>query len=388
MTAKPRRLAVALVALAALAACDDSPLDFDMRGRMGGSVDTSAAALGAVAPRPQPDDRGVISYPNYQVAVARRGDTVASLAQRIGADAGAVARYNGLMPDDELRFGEVVALPSRVAEPAGGPIRAPEDVTAIAGAALDRIQAPSVQTSSLEPAPAAAAQTGVEPTRHQVKRGETAYTIARSYNVSVRSLADWNGLGSDFAVREGQFLLIPVVVAGEEPAESAPITAPGEGSPTPVPPSASAPLPAERPAPAAAPVATPPAPDIGKQSAPKTQAAMSMPVSGSIIREYSQGKNDGLDIAVPAGTAVKAATEGTVGAITQDSSTGSSIVVLKHSDGLLTVYMNVTDVKVAKNDRVSRGSTIASVAEGSPSYLRFGVYQGNKAVDPAPYLAP
>ena len=113
-----------------------------------------------------------------------------------------------------------------------------------------------------------------------------------------------------------------------------------------------------------------------------------MPVSGSIIREYSQGKNDGLDIAVPAGTPVKAATNGTVGAITKDSATGSSIVVLKHSDGLLTVYMNVTDVKVAKNDSVSRGATIASVAEGSPSYLRFGVYQGSKAVDPAPYLAP
>ena len=50
---------------------------------------------------------------------------------------------------------------------------------------------------------------GPEPLRHQVTRGETAFTIARLYNVSAKDLADWNGLGPDFAVREGQYLLIP-----------------------------------------------------------------------------------------------------------------------------------------------------------------------------------
>ena len=44
-----------------------------------------------------------------------------------------------------------------------------------------------------------------------MQRGETAYTIARLYNVSAKSLAEWNGLGPDLAVREGQYLLIPVV---------------------------------------------------------------------------------------------------------------------------------------------------------------------------------
>ena len=63
-----------------------------------------------------------------------------------------------------------------------------------------------VETSQLEPAKGV----GVEPVRHRVERGETAFSIARLYDVPVRTLAEWNGLGSDFSVREGQFLLIPV----------------------------------------------------------------------------------------------------------------------------------------------------------------------------------
>ena len=85
------------------------------------------------------------------------------------------------------------------------------------------------------PAPAKTA-TGTEPQRHVVKRGETAYSIARMYNVSVRSLADWNGLDAKMTVREGQTLLIPVAT-GPAP-KTAAVTAPGAGSPTPEPPSA------------------------------------------------------------------------------------------------------------------------------------------------------
>ncbi|MBS4010104.1 MAG: peptidase M23, partial [Roseovarius sp.] len=71
----------------ALAACD-KPLDLDMRGAFGNAPSTAEAARNATAPRPQPDARGIISYPGYQVAVAERGDTVGSLARRIGADPG------------------------------------------------------------------------------------------------------------------------------------------------------------------------------------------------------------------------------------------------------------------------------------------------------------
>ena len=77
MAVARRRISSVMMAVsmsALLAGCMDG-LDFDMRGAMGGGLDTSDAALGVTAPRPDADDRGVISYPNYQVAVARRGDT-------------------------------------------------------------------------------------------------------------------------------------------------------------------------------------------------------------------------------------------------------------------------------------------------------------------------
>ena len=111
-----RRLLLAGTALGLLAACD-RPLDFDMRGNFGNTLDTAEAARQPVANRPAPDARGVISYPNYQVAVARRGDTVTDVASRVGISAEELARFNGLRPADTLRPDEVVALPRRVAEP-------------------------------------------------------------------------------------------------------------------------------------------------------------------------------------------------------------------------------------------------------------------------------
>ena len=70
---------LSLLALGALGACQG--FDPDLRGTTGG-FSTAPAALEATANRPQPDNRGIISYPNYQVAVARRGDTVGDVARR------------------------------------------------------------------------------------------------------------------------------------------------------------------------------------------------------------------------------------------------------------------------------------------------------------------
>lgn len=392
-----------LTAMLLLSACvgGGGGLDWDLRG--GGGFDTSDAARAATNPRPNADSRGVISYPGYQVAVARRGDTVSTVAGRIGMDAAELARFNALRPTDSLRDGEVLALPGRVAGGAtplaptgayaGGPMTggvigsgtppsAPGgaiDVTTIAGNAIDRAG------STTPAAPAPKAPTGGEPVRHKVQRGETAYTIARAYNVSAKALADWNGLGSDLAVREGQFLIIPT-------AASAPIapqdvaTVPGQGSPTPTPPSAKKPLPDEKTAPAAEkPKETPASPDMGSQRTGATATKLVMPVAGKIIRTYQKKKNDGIDISAAAGTAVKAADAGTVAAVTKDT-TGTPIVVIRHAGDLLTVYAGVDQLKVAKGDKVTRGQAIAVVRSGNPAFLHFEVRRGVDSVDPMPYL--
>lgn len=378
-------LLCATAALALVAGCGD----IDMRGQFGNAPSTSEAARAATAPRPVPDDRGIISYPSYQVAVARRGDTLSTLATRIGADTAALARFNGLQASDTLREGEIVALPGRVREPDGGPLTPGSvDITAIAGAAIDEAdtRAPSVQTTALEPAPAPrqpSGVSGVEPTRHKVSRGETAYSIARLYNVSVRSLADWNGLGADFTVREGQFLLIPVALPGKPQSALDPdrTALPGEGTVTPEPPSASTPLPDEQTEPASTPTTTTAAPNLSGSST----ARMGMPVQGNIVRDYEKGKNDGIDIAASPGSPVRAADAGTVAAITEDTN-GVPIIVVKHPGNLLTVYSNVGNVAVRKGESVRKGGKLAEVRSEGSTAVHFEVREGFDSVDPTPYL--
>ena len=376
------RTALAGVALTALVACGDQPLDFDLRGKLSNNrFDTSEAARNATIERPDPDSRGVISYPTYQVAVARRGDTLVSLATRVGADVNELARFNGIKADATLRKGEVVALPRRVADAPAAALPAANDVsvTELASGAIESAEPTPVRTAALGPV-----QTGPEPTRHKVARGETAYTIARLYDVSVRSLGEWNGLGPDYAIREGQFLLIPLVdAAAPAPAVSDDTPKPGAGSPTPTPPSAAKPLPKE---PDITDATKPPSPELATTVTPKkSDAAMAYPVTGNIIRAYAKGKNEGIDIAAAAGTPVRAAEAGTVGHVTTTADQ-AKFIVIKHSGSVLTVYLNVDGIAVKKGDTVKRGQTIAKVADTTPAFLHFEVRDGTDSVDPALYL--
>ncbi|MEO9896022.1 MAG: peptidoglycan DD-metalloendopeptidase family protein [Paracoccaceae bacterium] len=389
----PQKAGWALMGVFSLTACAE-PLDFDLRGQLG-AFSTTNAARTATADRPQPDNRGVISYPNYQVAVAQRGDTIAQVAGRVGLPAADLASYNGVAADAPLREGEILALPNRVTEPSPstgalgtGPIQPSSvDVTTLAGQAINNSPDTSTQVAAAGPITTPLPQTGDEPVQHRVERGETAFTIARLYNVPVRSLAEWNGLGSNFAVREGQFLLIPVAQTAPPQANQTPqqpenlVTAPGEGTQTPTPPSASRPLPVDD---TDKVVAAPPAPDIGKTTK-ATRTAMSKPVDGTIIREYTKGRNEGIDIKGSPGGSVTAAADGTVAAITK-SAEGVPIIVLRHPDNVLTVYANVDNVSVKKGDSVKRGKSIAKLRDGDQSFVHFEVRQGFDSVDPNSYL--
>ncbi len=377
-------------ALLALTACAQ-PLDFDLRGA-GGGFSTAPSVQTVTADRPAPDSRGVISYPSYQVAVARRGDTITDVANRVGLPAAELASFNGIAPDVQLRSGEVVALPRRVGEPAAGAAAigtgtlqsSRVDVTTLAGNAIENSQ-PTPVASAPAPAPKPLPDTGQEPIRHRVERGETAYTIARLYQVPVKSLAEWNGLGADYAIREGQYLLIPIArVAPPAPTAAVSTTAPGTGSPTPTPPSATKPLPEDDTAnpPEIAP-STEQVADVGQAS---RSAKMALPVQGSIIRGYSKGRNEGIDIKAAPGTPVKAAADGTVAAITA-SSDGVPIVVIRHADNILTVYANVDQVSVAKGDAVKRNQSIAALRATEPeAFVHFEVRDGFDSVDPSPFL--
>jgi LysM repeat protein len=129
-----------------------SNLDWDLRPS--DRFNTTEGARAATAARPPADSRGVISYPGYQVVVAQRGDSVETIASRLNISASELARHNAVQTDTTLRGGELLVLPSRI-----------QDTGLSSGA---------ITTTALTPA-----TIGPEPNRHTVRRGETAFTIAR-----------------------------------------------------------------------------------------------------------------------------------------------------------------------------------------------------------------
>lgn len=377
------RTLLVFTSVLALSACDG--FDFDLRGGNGG-FGTSDAVSGPVPDKPTPDARGIISYPGYQVAVARQGDTAESVASRVGLDAAEIARFNGLQPGVTLRAGEIVALPRRVSEPASGFANGGgTDISSIAGPAIERASGSPSPAGTITPPRGSS-----DPIRHQVVRGETAYSIARLYGISVRALADWNGLGPDLEVREGSYLIIPKTTQAEETSVTTE-TLPGEGSSTPTPPSAANPLPNNESA--STQPAPPASPNLGSdRTRPTASGRLRMPVQGSIIRPYRKGQNEGIDISATAGANVSAAASGTVAAVTK-STDNVSIVILRHdgaafgsSEPILTVYANLEGITVERGARISAGQTIGKVRAGDPAFIRFEVRRGFDTLDPSEYL--
>lgn len=376
------KAALGVAVLGLLASCAQPGFDFDLR-RLGPSgFDTSGAAARATA-RPNPDSRGIISYPNYQVVVAKRGETVATIAKRLGLNAGQLARHNAIAESTPLTEGAIIALHQRVA--GGTPARTPSTSSGgvsdpFAGQGILRPGAKTNATPDTSKKPTTAA-VATEPRRHTVTAGETGWSIARKYGVSIQDLARWNGLPTNMSLRIGQTLLIPV--QGQKTPSGQTVTTPGSGSPTPRPPSSAEPLPNEKTQPAAQPVNKPATPDLGATRTAASGGRFAMPVSGAIIRPYAKGRNEGIDISAPSGTTVKAAGSGTVAAITRDVDQ-VPIVVIRHNGGLMTVYAGLDNLKIKKGDTVSAGQPIG--ASRSNGVVHFEVRQGFESVDPEKYL--
>lgn len=353
---KPARIAGVLLATSFLTACGDISIP---------TIEMPSFGLGGGDPapvinRPQPDARGVITYQTYQVMVARPGDTLSVMAARVGLSGEDLARHNGLSLSYTPRAGENIALPRNV----GGSI-----TTGPAGWTPDlAIAAVNTSTGAITVTEPSLGIPG-EPLRHRVEAGDTAYSIARLYNVSVTALASWNGLGADLAVRQGQQLTIPVPDTSRTVDTSAPITVVAPTVETPV-----------------VPVVTPtvtPTPTL-------VTSLFLKPVSGTIARPYSQqsgsGKNDGIDYDAAAGSNVMAAANGKVALVSESSGPLGTIILIRHEGDLLTIYGRVAGVTVAKGDTVSRGQVIGVVASGADATMHFEVRKGTDSVDPAPYL--
>jgi murein DD-endopeptidase MepM/ murein hydrolase activator NlpD len=225
-----------------------------------------------------------------------------------------------------------------------------------------------------------------------VQSGDTLSAISRRTGVGITSLKQANGM-TDGALRIGQTLKIP---GGTAPAAVA------SAKPTAVDPVKTASTP---PAAKATPTETlasytPPKKNQVIQTAEASDAdapdstgigKMRWPVRGRVISAFgSAGKEgDGIDISVPKGTPVKAAENGVVIYAGNGLKEFGNTVLVRHEDGLVTVYGHASELQVTRGQKVKRGQEIAlsgmSGVTETPK-LHFEVRKNSAPVDPRKFL--
>ena len=114
------------------------------------------------------------------------------------------------------------------------------------------------------------------------------------------------------------------------------------------------------------------------------------PAHGRIIQGFRTGGNDGINIAVPEGTSVKAAESGVVAYAGNEIKGFGNLVLIRHPNGFVSAYANNGSLDVHRGEQVKRGQTIATSGQSgnvaSPQ-LHFELRKGSTPVDPTRYLA-
>jgi murein DD-endopeptidase MepM/ murein hydrolase activator NlpD len=305
-------------------------------------------------------------------------DTLDTLSRRYNVSPTAILQANGYKGPRTLSPGQQLIIPRP---------------TAVAAA------------PAVAPAPAAPASRAVAvaaaPTVHVVNPGDTLLSIARRNHVPLAELARANHLEPSAKIRLGMKLSVP----GAKTAAVAPAAQPAMAAAA-VQPAAATAAPASRMAAAgAAPQsarlaqATPTAEDAADATPVKAAEATGAlptfrwPVRGKVITSYgakTNGKsNDGINLAVPEGTPVKAAEDGVVAYSGNELKGYGNLVLVRHSNGYVTAYAHASELLVKRGDTIKRGQIIAKSGQsgevGSPQ-LHFEIRKGSSPVDPLQFL--
>jgi murein DD-endopeptidase MepM/ murein hydrolase activator NlpD len=292
--------------------------------------------------------------------VLQRGETLYSVARSYGVQADALAQANSITDPSKLRVGKRLRIPGA------------------AGSASD--PAPDQQTPAQgqdEPTDAAAQ-------RHKVLKGETLFSIAKSYGVGIGDLRTVNKLSPTSLLKAGEVLLIPA--GSKSPASQNPPTARQQDQPSP--PDTAAPSdPQARETstatPSGAPVGAPAVPDALKTTVKAVSKDLSWPCPGEIL--YLEGKAYGILIRAKLGEAMKAVASGTVSSAGPYRGYGNVVFVLSKT-GYIYVYGGNDNLSVRAGEQVKVGEELGRVGmdakEGAPAAY-FLVFKNGSAVDPA-----
>ena len=242
------------------------------------------------------------------------------------------------------------------------------------GAAAASKSAPPAQTQAPAPARASA-------DFYTVRRGDTLYSIALEHGADYREMAQWNHLDDPTKIRVGQQLRVTAPeTAATAQIGSARIAGRVE----------SRPLESGAPPNSIPPAAKPPATAVIKEPVRLEPVAGQFiwPVKGKVLAEFAEPRKKGIDIDGKPGDPIVAAAAGRV----TYSGTGipgmGKLVVIKHTNGFITVYAHNRDILVKEQQEVSRGQKIAELGstDSERPKLHFQIRKGASAVDPLLYL--
>jgi murein DD-endopeptidase MepM/ murein hydrolase activator NlpD len=127
---------------------------------------------------------------------------------------------------------------------------------------------------------------------------------------------------------------------------------------------------------------------------PIKSSEMIKPVDGEVVSRFGDIRdgvsNDGINIKATQGTKVKAAADGTViyAGNKLDEEYGN-VVIVQHSNGLITSYAHLNDIGVKKDAHVRAGEAIGTVGKTgdvTEPQLYFEVMKDKKPVNPSKYL--
>ena len=225
---------------------------------------------------------------------------------------------------------------------------------------------------------------------HTVAPGETLSKISRTYKVSLTTIAKANNIAPHTQVKIGDQLTIPGVRA--QAAAPAPVAQQQKVVPAPQQQKIAAAQPATPTARSITPAANNPAPDA-KTVTNATLPTFRWPVRGRVINGFGPKttgqQNDGINVAVPEGTPIKAAEDGVVAYAGNELKSYGNLVLIRHSNGYVTAYAHASEILVKRDEPIKRGQVIGKSGQtGSVTapQLHFEIRKGSSPVDPMPYL--
>jgi murein DD-endopeptidase MepM/ murein hydrolase activator NlpD len=336
---------------------------------------------------PQLNDSGWTADGGTAVTL-QQGETIDTIARRYGVPASAIMRANNFADASYVRPGARVVIPTYQ----GSPQRA-ASVQPVPAAPMTQ---PRQQTYQPAPPPArAAAPAPARSSRvHVVNAGDTLYSLGRRYGMSHSDIARANGINDNASLNVGQRMNIPGQGAVASTPSAAPGPAPAQFSPAPPVHRQASIEPAAAPEPAQKVAAVTPVPQVEEQRSLGGSPQFRWPVRGRVISAYgakSNGQhNDGINLAVPEGTEVKAAEDGVVAYAGNELKGYGNLVLLRHADGWMTAYAHNSQLLVKRGETIKRGQNVARAGQTggvSSPQVHFEIRKGSTPVDPTQYLA-